>query len=47
MRKKTTAFYRGNTEIPVEFSAEEVRSDGAVVLLDKLERKTSFFTGYY
>ena len=39
MSKKTTAFYRGNTEVSVEFSAEEVSSDGAVVLLDKLERK--------
>ena len=43
MRKKTTVFYRGNTEISVEFSAEEVSSDGAVVLLDKLEANTSFF----
>lgn len=39
MSKKTTAFYRGNTEVSVEFSAEQVSSDGAVVLLDKFERK--------
>lgn len=38
MSTKTTAFYRGNTEISVDFSAEGVSSDGAVVLLDKLER---------
>ena len=39
MSEKTTAFYRGNTEVSVDFSAERVSSDGAVVLLDKLERK--------
>lgn len=39
MLRKTTAFYRGNTEVSVDFSAERVSSDGAVVLLDKLERK--------
>jgi hypothetical protein len=38
MRKKITAFYRGNTEVSVDFSAEQVSSDGAVVLLEKLER---------
>lgn len=39
MSEKTTAFYRGNTEVSVNFSAEGVSSDGAVVLLEKLERK--------
>ena len=39
MSDKTTAFYRGNTEVSVDFSAEGVSSDGAVVLLEKLERK--------
>src|SRR5699024_1942221 len=39
MSDKTTAFYRGNTEVSVDFSAEGVTSDGAVVLLEKLERK--------
>ena len=39
MSEKTTAFYRGNTEVSVNFSAERISSDGAVVLLDKLERK--------
>ena len=39
MRNKNTAFYRGNTEVSVDFSAEEISSDGSVVLLEKLERK--------
>ena len=37
MRHKNTAFYRGNTRVSVDFSAEEISSDGAVVLLEKLE----------
>ncbi|MDR9364588.1 MAG: transposase, partial [Balneolaceae bacterium] len=39
MSEKITAFYRGNTQVSVDFSAEGVSSDGAVVLLEKLERK--------
>ena len=39
MRNKTTAFYRGKTGVHVDFSAGEISSDGAVVLLEKLERK--------
>ena len=39
MRKKDTAFYRGDTAILAEFSAEAISSDGAVLLLEKLERK--------
>lgn len=39
MSEKTTAFYRGNTEVSVDFSAQSISSDEAVVLLDKLERK--------
>ena len=39
MSEITTAFYRGNTEVSVDFSDEGVSSDGAVVLLEKLERK--------
>jgi len=38
MSEKTTAFYRGNTEVSVDFSAGGVSSDGAVVLLEKIER---------
>ncbi|MFT7036023.1 MAG: hypothetical protein ACJA2S_004550, partial [Cyclobacteriaceae bacterium] len=36
MRDKNTAFYRGNIEVSVDFSAGEISSDGAVVLLEKL-----------
>lgn len=39
MSDKNTAFYRNNTAILVDFSAEEISSDGAVVLLEKIERK--------
>jgi len=39
MSDKTTAFYRGNTEISVDFTAEQISSDGSVVLLEKLERE--------
>lgn len=39
MSYKTTIFYRGNTAVSVDFSAEEISSDGAVVLLEKIERQ--------
>lgn len=39
MSHKDTAFYRGNQEVNFDFSAEEISSDGAVLLLEKLERK--------
>lgn len=39
MSDKTTAFYRGNTKISVDFSAEEISSDGSLVLLEKLDRE--------
>ena len=39
MRNKNTVFYRGKTEVSVDFSAEEISSDGSVILLEKLERK--------
>lgn len=39
MSPKDTVFYRGNTAINLDFSAEEISSDGAVLLLEKLERK--------
>lgn len=38
MSDKTTVFYRENVKISVDFSAEGVSSDGAEVLLEKLER---------
>jgi hypothetical protein len=36
---KNTVFYRGKKSISVNFSAEEISSDGSLVLLEKLERK--------
>lgn len=39
MSTKNTVFYRGKKSISVNFSAEEISSDGSLVLLEKLERK--------
>lgn len=39
MRNKFTAFYRGKTEVSVDFSSDQISSDGALILLEKLERK--------
>lgn len=39
MSTKNTIFYRGKKSIHVDFSGEEISSDGAIVLLEKLERK--------
>ena len=39
MSTKNTVFYRSNTCISVDFSSEEISSDGAVVLLEHLERR--------
>jgi len=39
MAIKNTTFYRNNTAVIVDFSTSEISSDGAVVLLEKLERK--------
>ena len=49
MRNKNTVFYRGNTEVSIDFSADEISSDGSVVLLEKLERKHKllrYFSNY-
>ena len=49
MSYKNTVFYRGKTVISVDFSAEEISSDGALVLLEKLEREHNllrYFSGY-
>lgn len=46
MRNKNTAFYRGNTQVSVDFSASEISSDGAIVLLEKLERKHKLINYY-
>jgi len=39
MSNKNTVFYRGKTEVSVDFSAEQISTDGSVLLLEKLERK--------
>jgi len=39
MSHKDTVFYRGRTAVSIDFSADEISSDGAVLLLEKLERK--------
>jgi hypothetical protein len=39
MEHKNTTFYRNNTAVLVDFTAEQISSDGAVVLLEKIERK--------
>ncbi len=39
MSDKYIAYYKGDTEVSVDFSAERISSDGAIVLLEKLERK--------
>lgn len=39
MSTKNTVFYRGKKEVSVDFSAEEISSDGALILLEKLEKK--------
>ena len=39
MSNKNTVFYRGKTEVSIDFSAGEISSDGSVILLEKLERK--------
>ena len=39
MSNKDTAFYRGNQSIIVDFSAEEISTDGSLVLLEKIERQ--------
>lgn len=39
MSTKNTLFYRDNKTVLLDFSAQEISSDGAVVYLEKLERK--------
>ena len=46
MASKGTTFYRNNTAVLVDFSAEEISSDGAVVLLEKLERKHKLLNSF-
>ena len=46
MSHKDTVFYRGKRAISFDFSAEEISSDGAVLLLEKLERKHKLINYY-
>ncbi len=46
MSTKSKIFYRGKTEVFVDFSAEEISSDGAVILLEKLERKSKLLHNF-
>lgn len=46
MSHKDTIFYHGRTAISLDFSANEISSDGAVLLLEKLERKHGLL-GYF
>ena len=39
MSNKNTIFYRKNTAISIDFSAEQISSDGSLILLEKLERE--------
>ena len=39
MSIKNSAFHRGKQEVFVDFSSQEISSDGALVYLEKLERK--------
>ena len=39
MSIKNSAFYRGKQEVFVDFSSQDISSDGALVYLEKLERK--------
>ena len=46
MSDTSTIFYRGNTAVSVDFSAEEISSDGAVVLVEKIERERKLLRYY-
>jgi len=42
MSIKNTVFYRDNKSISVNFSAEQISTDGSLVLLEKIEREHKF-----
>ncbi len=46
MRTKDTVFYRGNVSVSVDFSGQEISSDGSVILLEKLERQHKLIDYY-
>ena len=46
MSQKYTVFYRGNKTVLASFSAESVSTDGALILLEKLERKHKLLSDF-
>ena len=39
MSYQTTIFYRGKKAVCLDFTGEEISSDGSIILLEKLERQ--------
>ena len=39
MSNKDKIFYRGNQSIMIDFSAEEISTDGSLILFEKIERE--------
>ncbi len=46
MSLKDTIFYRNNKTVLVDFTAEEISSDGSLILLEKLEREQGLIKYY-
>lgn len=46
MSMKNTLFYRKNQEVNFDFSAEEISSDGAIFLTEKIERKSKLIKNF-
>ena len=46
MSKKNTLFYRKNQEVNFNFSAEEISSDGAIFLTEKIERNCQLIKNF-
>ena len=42
MSTKAILFYRNKQSISIDCSAEKISSDGALILLEKIERKHKF-----
>ncbi len=43
-KEKDTVFYRGKQAFKFDFSASAISSDGAILLSEKVERKTGLLT---
>jgi hypothetical protein len=46
MKYKNTIFYQGKKEVKFNFSAEEITSDGAIVLIKKIEKKNKIIKSF-